>query len=68
MALAGETTRIVSQFDFSDDDVNAHVKEFLAQMGKLSLVLNDFYFYCHCRNPKLRTHRMLTTFSPQARV
>ncbi|POR36908.1 Phosphotransferase [Tolypocladium paradoxum] len=32
MALATETTRVVSQFDFSDQDVNTHVREFLQQM------------------------------------
>lgn len=33
MALADETNRIVSEFDFTDDDLNRHVKEFLSQMG-----------------------------------
>lgn len=32
MALADETTRVVSQFDFSDTEVNCHVNEFLKQM------------------------------------
>ncbi|QPG96223.1 hypothetical protein C2857_003585 [Epichloe festucae Fl1] len=32
MALAGETKRVVSQFEFSDVHVNEHVEEFLAQM------------------------------------
>lgn len=34
MALEAETTAIVSKFDFSDDDVNKSVKEFLRQMGE----------------------------------
>ncbi|PFH59403.1 hypothetical protein XA68_12433 [Ophiocordyceps unilateralis] len=34
MALADETTRVVSQFDFSDADVNRHVGEFLRQMNE----------------------------------
>lgn len=33
MALADETNRIVSEFDFTDDDLNRHVNEFLSQMG-----------------------------------
>ncbi|KAG8405694.1 hypothetical protein J3459_021560 [Metarhizium acridum] len=32
MALADKTKRVVSQFDFSDADVNIHVQEFLKQM------------------------------------
>ncbi|KAG5941210.1 hypothetical protein E4U53_007456 [Claviceps sorghi] len=32
MALADETKRVVSQFEFSDAHVNEHVEEFLAQM------------------------------------
>jgi hypothetical protein len=35
MALADETKRVVSQFEFSDSDVNTHVQEFLKQMSKL---------------------------------
>ncbi|PHH83605.1 hypothetical protein CDD82_6633 [Ophiocordyceps australis] len=34
MALADETTRVVSNFDFSDSDVNRHVREFLRQMAE----------------------------------
>ncbi|PHH86444.1 hypothetical protein CDD83_10245 [Cordyceps sp. RAO-2017] len=34
MALADETTRVVSRFDFSDADVNRHVGEFLRQMDE----------------------------------
>jgi hexokinase len=34
MALAAETKRIVSQFEFTNDHVNEAVKEFLRQMGK----------------------------------
>ncbi|KAH6894124.1 hypothetical protein B0T10DRAFT_589504 [Thelonectria olida] len=34
MALADETNHIVSQFDFTDDDLNRHVKEFLRQMSE----------------------------------
>ncbi len=33
MALAAETKRIVSLFEFTDDHVNKAVKEFLSQMG-----------------------------------
>lgn len=36
MALAEETKRVVSQFEFSDADVNVHVQEFLKQMSKLA--------------------------------
>jgi hexokinase len=35
MTLEAETTAIVSKFDYSDDDVNKGVKEFLRQMGKV---------------------------------
>ncbi|OAQ86144.1 glucokinase [Purpureocillium lilacinum] len=34
MALAAETKRVVEQFDFSDSDVDVHVKEFLRQMDE----------------------------------
>ncbi|EQL00568.1 Hexokinase [Ophiocordyceps sinensis CO18] len=34
MALANETKRVVSHFDFSDADVNRHVQEFLRQMDE----------------------------------
>jgi len=34
MALIEETKRLVSQFDYSDEDVNKGVKEFLRQMSK----------------------------------
>lgn len=34
MGLADHTKRVVAQYDFSDDDVNSHVREFLSQMGK----------------------------------
>lgn len=34
MTLADDTTRVVEQFDFTDADVNRHVKEFLSQMGE----------------------------------
>ncbi|CAM1502281.1 Fc.00g042650.m01.CDS01 [Cosmosporella sp. VM-42] len=34
MALADETNRVVSEFDFTDDDLNRHVKEFLRQMNE----------------------------------
>jgi hypothetical protein len=33
MALAAETKRVVSLFEYSDNDVNKAVKEFLRQMG-----------------------------------
>jgi hexokinase len=35
MALADESNRIVDQFDFSDEELNRNVKEFLRQMGML---------------------------------
>ncbi|KAM4065206.1 hexokinase domain-containing protein [Hirsutella rhossiliensis] len=34
MALASATTRVVSEFDFSDADANRHVQEFLRQMDE----------------------------------
>ncbi|QPC58629.1 hypothetical protein HYE67_000860 [Fusarium culmorum] len=34
MALADESNRIVEQFDFSDDELNKNVKEFLRQMDE----------------------------------
>lgn len=34
-ALENETKKVVSQFDFTDADLNTHVKEFLRQMGML---------------------------------
>jgi len=33
MALAAETKKIVTLFEYTDDDVNKGVKEFLRQMG-----------------------------------
>jgi len=36
MALETETQSIVKQFEYSDDDVNKAVKEFLRQMGTCS--------------------------------
>ena len=33
MALAAETKRVVSLFEYTDNDVNKGVKEFLRQMG-----------------------------------
>ena len=36
MALEAETQSIVQQFEYSDDDVNKAVKEFLRQMGMCS--------------------------------
>ncbi|KAF7542815.1 hypothetical protein G7046_g10108 [Stylonectria norvegica] len=38
MALADETNRVVNEFEFTDDDLNRHVKEFLSQM---TIGLND---------------------------
>jgi hypothetical protein len=35
MALADDSNRVVEQFDFSDETLNNHVKEFLKQMGML---------------------------------
>ena len=45
MALAEETKRITAQFEYTDDDVNKGVQEFLRQMRKntfqsLSLALD----------------------------
>ncbi|CAG9940857.1 unnamed protein product [Clonostachys rosea f. rosea IK726] len=34
MAIHPEASRVVSQFDFSDADINRHVQEFLKQMGE----------------------------------
>jgi hexokinase len=34
MALAAETKAVVAHFDYTDEDVNKGVKEFLKQMGK----------------------------------
>lgn len=34
MAMVEETKRIVAQFEYTDEDVNKGVKEFLRQMGK----------------------------------
>jgi len=34
MSLATETAAIVAQFDYSDEDVNKGVKEFLRQLGE----------------------------------
>jgi hexokinase len=33
MALAEETKSIVAQFNYTDEDINKGVKEFLRQMG-----------------------------------
>lgn len=33
MALADEASRVASQFEFTDSDVNRHVQEFLRQMS-----------------------------------
>ena len=35
MALAEETKRITAQFEYTDDDVNRGVQEFLRQMRKI---------------------------------
>ena len=40
MALADQTKRVVSQFEFSDADLNLHVQEFMRQMGEFSILLN----------------------------
>lgn len=34
MALAEHTTRVTSQFEFSDAEINRNVQEFLKQMSK----------------------------------
>lgn len=34
MALAAETKAVVAQFDYTDEDVNKGVQEFLRQMGE----------------------------------
>lgn len=49
MALADESNRVVQEFDFTNDDLNRHVKEFLRQMGT-SLRL-------HCMNCRLAQRR-----------
>lgn len=36
MALAAETKAVVAKFNYSDEDVNKGVHEFLRQMGKCS--------------------------------
>lgn len=36
MGLAEHTSRVVSQFEFSDEDLNRHVQEYLKQTSKLS--------------------------------
>lgn len=33
MGLAEHTNKIVSEFDFSDEELNRHVQEFLKQTG-----------------------------------
>lgn len=33
MGLAEHTSKIVSEFDFSDEELNRHVQEFLKQTG-----------------------------------
>ena len=33
MALAAETKNVVAQFEYTDEDVNKGVEEFLRQMG-----------------------------------
>lgn len=35
MALQEETKKVVSQFEFSDADINSHVAEFIKQMSML---------------------------------
>src|SRR5262249_39830422 len=37
MALAEETKRIIAQLEYTDEDANRGVAEFIRQMGKLSL-------------------------------
>lgn len=39
MTLEAKSQSIVAQFDYSDDDVNKAVKEFLRQMGRLPTAL-----------------------------
>jgi len=34
MALEAETKKVVAKFDYTDEDVNKGVKEFVRQMGK----------------------------------
>ena len=34
MSLASETKRLVAQFEYTDEDVNIGVKEFLRQIGR----------------------------------
>ena len=37
MALLEETNRVAAQFEYTDEDVNKAVKEFLRQMGRWNL-------------------------------
>lgn len=53
MALAAETKAIVGQYDYTDEDVNKGVKEFLRQMGE-------------CPNPAERNWKLYLT-SEQAK-
>lgn len=40
MGLAEHTSRIVSEFDFSDEELNRHVQEFLEQTGTFATAAN----------------------------
>jgi hexokinase len=40
MALEAETASIVAKFDYTDEDVNKGVKEFLRQMGRFRVPRN----------------------------
>lgn len=44
MTLADDTKRVVEQFDFTDDNVNRHVKEFLIQMSMSRHASSDLLF------------------------
>ncbi|KAH7185466.1 uncharacterized protein B0J16DRAFT_132835 [Fusarium flagelliforme] len=48
MALADESNRIVEQFEFPDEDLNRHVKEFLRQMGMLLYRSTQSVPPCYC--------------------
>lgn len=44
MPLAAETKRIVDQFEYTDDDVNKGVKEFLRQMGTFATLCSRLFY------------------------
>lgn len=46
MALAEATHKIVEQFEFTSDDVNKAVHEFLREMGKETMKGSTLQFAC----------------------